>query len=90
MRTAKVISISLPPDMNKEIQDIAKEERRSVSEVFREAIRQYAASHALGDARKEARKYAKKKGFRPADVAEIVAQGRKYQCGSSRSSSGTD
>ena len=39
MRTAKVISISLPPDMTAELQEAAKEERRSVSEVMREALR---------------------------------------------------
>ena len=33
MRTAKVISISLPSDMTKEIQEIIREERRSVSAV---------------------------------------------------------
>lgn len=60
MRIAKVVSISLPPDMTEEIQQIAKEERRSVSEVFREAIRQYAASRDLTNVRKEARKTVRK------------------------------
>jgi CopG family transcriptional regulator/antitoxin EndoAI len=77
MRNAKVISISLPPDMNEEIQAIAKEERRSVSEVFREAVRQYAANRALTEVRRQGRKYIKKKGLKPSDVVGIVAAGRK-------------
>jgi CopG family transcriptional regulator/antitoxin EndoAI len=77
MRSAKVISISLPPDMNEEIQEAAKEERRSVSEVFREALRQYLAMRTLGDARKQARKVAKRKKIRPEDVAEMVSRARR-------------
>lgn len=77
MRTAKVISVSLPPDMTEEVQQIAKEERRSVSEVFREALRQYAASRVLSEARKEGRRVVKKKKLKPSDVAAIVAAGRR-------------
>ena len=42
-KKSKIISISLPPDMTEEVQDMAQEERRSVSEVIRGALRQYAA-----------------------------------------------
>ena len=76
MRTAKVISISLPPDMNAELVQIAKEERRSVSEVFREALRQYAATRAVAEVRRQARKAAKKKGIKPDDINRIVHEGR--------------
>lgn len=61
MRASKVISVSLPPDMTKEVQEMAKDERRSVSELLREAFRQYAAGKALQDIRKEAGRVAKKK-----------------------------
>lgn len=77
MRTARVISVSLPPDMTQEVQQIAKEERRSVSEVFREALRQYAAGRVLAEARKEGRKAAKKRKLKTSDVAAIVSAGRK-------------
>ncbi|OFZ81322.1 MAG: hypothetical protein A2583_10365 [Bdellovibrionales bacterium RIFOXYD1_FULL_53_11] len=72
-----MISISLPPDMNDEIQTIAKEERRSISEIFREAIRQYATSRALADVRKGIKKGMKKKGIRASDIDAIVSAGRK-------------
>lgn len=65
---AKVVSISLPPDMTKEIQDLAREERRSVSEVMREAFRQYAANRALRGVRKAAKKAVKKKGIKARDM----------------------
>ncbi len=77
MRTAKVISISLPPDMTDELQEIAKEERRSVSEVIREALRQYATGRTLNAVRKQARKIAKKKGIKPKDIDRIVHEGRR-------------
>lgn len=47
MRTAKVISLSLPPDMEKEVQKVAKEEHRTISELLREAFRQYLANRDL-------------------------------------------
>ena len=41
MRIAKTISITLPPDMLADAQAIAKRENRTMSELFREALRQY-------------------------------------------------
>ena len=73
---ARIISISLPPDMTKEVQEMAQEERRSVSEIIREALRQYSANRVLKDVRKIARKAAKKKGVKPEDIDRIVHEGR--------------
>lgn len=77
MKTAKVISLSLPPDMEKEVQKVAKEEHRTVSELLREAFRQYLANRDLAIVRKEARKIAKKMKLKPEDVARIVREGRR-------------
>jgi Arc/MetJ-type ribon-helix-helix transcriptional regulator len=76
MRSSKIVSVSLPPDMTKEVQEMAQEERRSVSEVLREAFRQYAANKALLDVRKFARKAAKKKNIKAEDIDRIVHEGR--------------
>lgn len=76
MRSTKIVSVSLPPDMTKEVQEMALEERRSVSEVLREAFRQYAANKALLDVRKVARKVAKKKNIKADDIDRIVHEGR--------------
>lgn len=77
MRTAKVISLSLPPEMEKEVQKIAKEERRTISELLREAFRQYLANRDLAEIRKEGRKVAKKMKLKVDDVERIVREGRK-------------
>jgi len=41
MRTAKTISITLPPDLLIKAQAIAHSEHRTISELFREALRRY-------------------------------------------------
>lgn len=76
MRTAKVISLSLPPDMEKEVQKVAKAEHRTVSELLREAFRQYLANKDLASIRKEGEKVAKKMKLTEADVERIVRQSR--------------
>jgi len=44
MRTAKTISITLPPDLLVKAQKVAQSEHRTISELFREALRRYMAS----------------------------------------------
>jgi predicted transcriptional regulator len=41
MRTAKTVSITLPPDLLLKAQQCAAEEHRTMSELFREALRRY-------------------------------------------------
>lgn len=41
MRTTKVLTLSLPPEMAEEVENIAREEKRTKSELFREALRRY-------------------------------------------------
>ena len=77
MRTAKVVSFSMPPEMEMEVQRIAKEERRTISELLREAFRQYLANRDLVAVRKEGRKVVKKMRIKPNDVEKIVRTGRK-------------
>lgn len=77
MRTAKVISFSMPPEMEKQAQKVAKEEHRTISELFREAFRQYLANRDLAAVRSEGRKVAKKMKLKPEDIEKIVRDGRK-------------
>ena len=44
MRTAKTISITLPPDLLMKAQKTAEREDRTISELFREALRRYMAA----------------------------------------------
>lgn len=41
MRTAKTVSITLPPDLLVKAQETAQREHRTMSELFREALRRY-------------------------------------------------
>lgn len=41
MRTAKTVSITLPPDLLVKAQETARRESRTMSELFREALRRY-------------------------------------------------
>lgn len=43
-RSSKVLTLSLPQEMFKKAEKIAKDENRTRSELFREALRQYIAS----------------------------------------------
>lgn len=49
MRTAKTVSITLPPDLLMKAQEIAQREHRTMSELFREALRRYMAGDAQWD-----------------------------------------
>lgn len=49
MRTAKTVSITLPPDLLMKAQELAQREHRTMSELFREALRRYMAGDAQWD-----------------------------------------
>jgi hypothetical protein len=50
MRTAKTVSITLPPDLLVMAQAFAQKEHRTMSELFREALRRYMAGDGEWDA----------------------------------------
>ena len=77
MRTAKVISISLPPGMEEEIQALAKEEHRTISELFREAMRHYADYRFLQGTQKRGRAFMKKKGMKPSNITKMIKEDRR-------------
>ncbi len=68
MPSLKTITISLPVAMGKEIEKVAKEEHRTVSELVREAFRQYQAQRNLKALALEGKKAAKKKKITPEDL----------------------
>ena len=67
MKTIKTITISIPIEMGKEIQKLANEEHRTVSELIRESFRQYKAKRTLKTMAQKGRAAAKKKGLTPKD-----------------------
>ena len=76
MRKAKVISLSLTPEMAKALQQHAKENHCSVSEFLLKALRQYMTNRDLASVRAEGRKIAKRKKLKPDEVDQIVRRGR--------------
>ena len=76
MKKAKVVSISLTHDMDRLVQRLAEEERRTISEIFREAIRQYVARHNLHSLREQAKVVVKEKGLKPEDIEDIIDKDR--------------
>jgi metal-responsive CopG/Arc/MetJ family transcriptional regulator len=70
MPSAKTITISLPSEMGKEIEKVAKEEQRTISELLRETFRQYMAQKRLHSLHKKASSKAKGKGLTMKDFDE--------------------
>jgi len=64
MRSFKTITISLPGPMGKEMEKVAKEEHRTVSDLLREAFRQYQAHRHLSILAREGKKAVRKKGLK--------------------------
>ena len=61
MKSIKTITISLPLEMGKEIQKMAQEEQRTVSELIRETFRQYKAQRSFKELVQKGKATAKKK-----------------------------
>jgi predicted DNA-binding protein len=54
MRNAKTVCITLPPELLKKAQKVAARESRTMSELFREALRRYMAEDAAPKADQQA------------------------------------
>ena len=72
MKTIKTITFSLPVEMGNDIEKMAEQEQRTVSELIREAIRQYRSQKTFKSLAPEVKAAAKKKGSTPKDF-EIPA-----------------
>lgn len=77
MRTTKVLAVSVPPEMENDIQKHAKAEHRTVSEYIREAVRQYMSIREFEATRSSVSKRMKKKKLSTADVESVVEELRK-------------
>jgi CopG family transcriptional regulator / antitoxin EndoAI len=77
MATPRTFTISLPPKLARQVDKVAKQEGRTRSELFREAVRQYIAKEErwqqlFAYAEEEARK----RGLTEADVDRAVEEYR--------------
>lgn len=68
MRTVKIMTISMPKQMAEDISKRAKKESRTISELLREAYRQYSAISEFEKTAKKARALVKRKGLLKKDL----------------------
>lgn len=77
-RTTKILTLSVPEEMAKIIDKVAKEENRTRSELLREAMRQYIASkERWREVRSWGRKTAKEQGISKKDIESIIDEFRR-------------
>jgi len=75
-RRSSVLSISLPPELSSDLDSVASQERRSRSELVREAVRQYILQLRWRTLRQKASLKAVEKGLREADVERLIDEER--------------
>ena len=76
MRNSKVVSITLPPDMAAEAEQMAKQEKRTMSELMRESFRHYKRQREWDEANAYGRAKAKQMGITEADVVRLIKEFR--------------
>ncbi len=75
-RKTEVLTFSVPPEMRKMIDDLAKQESRTRSELIREAIRRYIAEEKWAQIYRYAEQKALEKGITEDQIEEIIAAER--------------
>ena len=76
MRTSKLVTISLLPELLEEAEKLAKAEKRTRSEFFREAIRRYIEEKKWERIYRYGRMKAQEQGLAEADVERLVDEYR--------------
>ncbi len=77
MRTSKILSLSLPPELAREAECLAKREGRTKSELFREALRRYIQEQGWLDLRRYGDQQARTLGIREPEVERLIEEYRK-------------
>ena len=87
-RTTKIVNFSLPPEIYKEVEELARQRETSRSQVLREALKQYVASERRWQQlRKWGQETTKRLGIKDEDDVERIIH--EYREEKSRSKSGT-
>ncbi len=76
-RISRVTTLSLPPKMAVEAEKIAKEENRTKSELFREALRLYIEQRRWQKIRGWGENSAKEKNIKEKDIDDLIQSVRK-------------
>ena len=75
-RRSYILSISLPPELSSDLDLVASQERRSRSELVREAVRQYILLSRWKALRQKASLKAIRRGLKEEDVERLIDEGR--------------
>lgn len=89
-RKSKVYTISLPPELARRAEALARRDSRTMSELFREAFRTYSAAQARSTM-EELGEYAagrNPEGYSEADVAGLIDEVRAEKPRSKRTANG--
>jgi len=76
VRTTKIQTISLPPEMVKQIEKIIKEEGMTKSELFREALREYIRKRRREKIREYGARKSAEVGIKEEDVERLIDEYR--------------
>ncbi len=82
MRTTKLVTISIPPELLKKVEKLARKENRTRSEFFRETVRQYLAREKYKILQKEREEafsalekiWGKMKGEKPEVIEKTIGE----------------
>ena len=77
MRTTRILSLSLPPELLREVERVAKQEGRTKSELFREALRRYVEERRWRGLQRYGASRARRLGLNQADVERAVQEFRR-------------
>jgi len=76
----KVVNVSMPEEFFKQVEKLAKEENRTRSELYREALRQYVETRRWQKLQRETAERARKLGITSEeDVERIISDIRKKE-----------
>ena len=81
MRSTCTLSVTLPPEMLKRAQAIAKRESRTMSELVREALRHYDRRAWWDEVNAYGRQSAEERGLREGDVERLIHESRRRASG---------
>lgn len=77
MRTSKIVSLSLPPELLRDAERVARKEGRTKSELFREALRRYIEERRWREIQHYGAERARRAGLTETDVERAVAEYRR-------------
>jgi len=77
MRSSKILSLSLPPELLRETERAARNEGRTKSELLREALRRYLLEEKVRRLQRYGARQARKLDIKPSQVEQLIEEYRK-------------